>query len=77
MKLTAMLLVAAAAYAQTTKMPTTDVEKIADALRAGPAFITHDAVIADCYQVKNRDCHTDSFPATLLQPWNDSGMTLV
>jgi hypothetical protein len=47
MKLTAMLLVAAAACAQTTKMPTTDAEKIADALRAGPQFITHGAVIAD------------------------------
>jgi len=31
----------------TSKFPTTDSEKIADALRAGPAFITKDATVLD------------------------------
>jgi hypothetical protein len=33
--------------ANTSQHPANDKAKIADALRAGPAFITHDAVIAD------------------------------
>ena len=38
-----------AAYGQTaeTKLPATDAEKIADALRAGPAFVTKDATLLD------------------------------
>jgi len=50
MKLTTFLILAGlAAQAQpvTEKRPTTDAEKIADALRAGPAFITKDATILD------------------------------
>jgi hypothetical protein len=41
--------IAAAAQpgAYTSQRPANDEAKIADALRAGPAFITHDAVIAD------------------------------
>ncbi len=35
------------AYAQKSHMPSTDEEKIADALRAGPTFITHEATILD------------------------------
>ena len=37
------------AYGQTaeTKLPATDAEKIADALRAGPAFVTKDATLLD------------------------------
>jgi hypothetical protein len=30
-----------------TKLPATDAEKIADALRAGPAFVTKDATLLD------------------------------
>jgi hypothetical protein len=56
MKLIAMLWMAAAVYAQTTKMPVTDAEKIADALRAGPAFITKDAAIAD-WPANPKDFH--------------------
>src|SRR4029077_18868612 len=50
MKLTVMILcAAAAAFAQTTEspMPVTDAEKIADALRAGPLFVTKDATRLD------------------------------
>ena len=38
-----------AAYGQAaeTKLPATDAEKIADALRAGPAFVTKDATLLD------------------------------
>ena len=38
-----------AAYGQTaeTKLPATDAEKIADALRAGPDFVTKDATLLD------------------------------
>src|SRR5262245_10747959 len=44
-----LVLVAAAFIAQTAKdkLPTTDAEKIADALRAGPAFITKNATLLD------------------------------
>lgn len=46
--LTAVLLTAAAAIAQSPDQPTaTDSEKIAGALRAGPAFITKDATVLD------------------------------
>ncbi|MGA7854918.1 MAG: hypothetical protein WCA15_16455 [Candidatus Acidiferrales bacterium] len=46
--LTAVLLTAAAAFAQSSeRFPVTDAEKIADALRAGPAFITKDATVMD------------------------------
>ncbi|HWE53591.1 MAG TPA: hypothetical protein VG273_27620 [Bryobacteraceae bacterium] len=38
---------AAAVHAQTSKMPTTDAEKIANAPRAGPAFITRDWTLLD------------------------------
>lgn len=50
MKLITMVLFAAtAAFAQTAEspMPVTDAEKIADALRAGPAFVTKDATLLD------------------------------
>jgi len=46
MKLTTIVLLAvSAACAQTSESsrPTTDAEKIADALRAAPAFVTKDA----------------------------------
>jgi hypothetical protein len=45
----AALAASLAAFAQTNMRPAqaTDKEKIADALMAGPAFITKDAVIAD------------------------------
>jgi hypothetical protein len=44
-----LILFGSSAYNQqpTSKFPTTDAEKIADALRAGPAFITKDATILD------------------------------
>lgn len=46
--LTAVLLTAAAAFPQASdRLPVTDAEKIADALRAGPAFITRDATLLD------------------------------
>jgi hypothetical protein len=46
--LASVLLTAVAALAQSSdRMPKTDAEKIADALRAGPAFITKDATILD------------------------------
>jgi hypothetical protein len=40
---------ASAAFAQTaeSRMPATDAEKIADALRAGPTFVTKDATLLD------------------------------
>src|SRR6266853_2765659 len=42
--LTTVLLTAATAFAQSSdRLPVTDAEKIADALRAGPAFVTKDA----------------------------------
>ena len=50
MKLIIMVLcAAAAAFAQTTesRMPVTDAEKIEDALRAGPVFVTKDATLLD------------------------------
>ncbi|MGA2741675.1 MAG: hypothetical protein ABSG65_30085 [Bryobacteraceae bacterium] len=50
MKLITMVLFAVtAAFAQTAepRMPVTDAEKIADALRAGPAFVTTDATLLD------------------------------
>src|ERR1700689_504534 len=48
-RLAAALAASLAAFAQTNMRPSqaTDKEKIADALRAGPAFITRDAVLAD------------------------------
>ena len=50
MRLIAMIcLMAACAFAQNaeSRLPVTDAEKIADALRAGPAFITKDATLLD------------------------------
>jgi hypothetical protein len=50
MKLITMVLFAVtAAFAQTAeaRMPVTDAEKIADALRAGPVFVTKDATLLD------------------------------
>jgi hypothetical protein len=44
--LTTVLLTVATAFAQSSdRLPVTDAEKIADALRAGPAFITKDAFV--------------------------------
>jgi hypothetical protein len=51
MKLIILVFCAAAiAVAQTkeSRMPVTDSEKIADALRAGPVFVTKDAMLLDC-----------------------------
>src|ERR1700761_6902366 len=46
--LTTVLLTVSAAFAQSSdRLPMTDAEKIADALRAGPAFITKDATVLD------------------------------
>ena len=49
MKLLAIVLLAmATAFAQSSdRLPVTDAEKIADALRAGPAFVTKDATLLD------------------------------
>jgi hypothetical protein len=47
-KLTAtVILTGVLASAQTPKLPTTDPEKIADALRAGPDFVTKNATLLD------------------------------
>ena len=46
--LTTVLLTVASAFAQSSdRLPVTDAEKIADALRAGPAFITKEATLLD------------------------------
>jgi len=46
--LTTVLLTAATAFAQSSdRLPVTDAEKNADALRAGPAFVTKDATLLD------------------------------
>ena len=46
--LTTVLLTVATAFAQSSdRLPVTDAEKIADALRGGPAFITKDATVLD------------------------------
>jgi hypothetical protein len=46
--LTTVVLTVATAFAQSSdRLPATDTEKIADALRAGPAFITKDATLLD------------------------------
>jgi hypothetical protein len=46
--LTTVLLTIAAGFAQTPeRMPMTDPDKIADALRAGPAFLTKNATVLD------------------------------
>jgi hypothetical protein len=46
--LISVLLTAVAAFAQPSdRLPVTDAEKIADALRGGPAFITNDATVCD------------------------------
>jgi hypothetical protein len=46
--LTGVLLTAVTAFAQSSdRLPVTDAEKIADALRGGPAFITKDATVLD------------------------------
>jgi hypothetical protein len=47
--ITIVLFAATAAFAQTgeSRMPVTDAEKIADALRAGPVFVTKDATLLD------------------------------
>jgi hypothetical protein len=49
MKLIMMAYITASAFAQKpeSRLPSTDAEKIADALRAGPAFITKDATLLD------------------------------
>jgi hypothetical protein len=45
---TSVLLTAATAFPQLSdRLPLTDAEKIADALRAGPAFITKEATVVD------------------------------
>src|SRR5271155_5165007 len=45
---TVLLAAATAAFAKSSdRLPVTDAEKIADALRAGPAFITNDATLLD------------------------------
>jgi hypothetical protein len=45
---TTILLTVATALAQSSdRLPVTDAEKIADAMRAGPAFITKDATVLD------------------------------
>ena len=46
--LTSVLLTAVTAFAQSSdRLPVTNAEKIADALRAGPAFVTKDATLLD------------------------------
>jgi hypothetical protein len=46
--LTSVLLTAVTAFAQSSdRLPVTDAEKIGDALRGGPAFITNDATVRD------------------------------
>ena len=46
--LTTVTLTVATAFAQSSdRLPVTDAEKIADALRAGPAFITKNATVLD------------------------------
>src|SRR5258708_7979865 len=46
--LTSVLLTAVTAFPQSSdRLPVTDAEKIADSLRAGPAFITKDATVLD------------------------------
>src|SRR3984893_1357910 len=47
--ITIVLFATTAAFAQAAKsrMPVTDAEKIADALHAGPAFVTKDATLLD------------------------------
>jgi hypothetical protein len=46
--LTTVLLTVVAAFPQSSdRLPVTDEEKIADAMRAGPAFITKDATVLD------------------------------
>ena len=46
--LTSVLFTAATGFAQSSdRLPVTDTEKIADALRGGPAFITKDATVRD------------------------------
>jgi hypothetical protein len=46
--LTSVLLTAVPAFPQSSdRLPVTDADKIADALRAGPAFITKDATVLD------------------------------
>jgi hypothetical protein len=46
--LTSVLLTAVGAFAQSSgRLPVTDADKIADALRAGPGFITRDATVRD------------------------------
>jgi hypothetical protein len=46
--LVTVLLTAVSAFAQSSdRLPVTDEEKIADALRAGPAFITKNATLLD------------------------------
>ena len=46
--LTTILLAAATAFAQSSdRLPATDAQKIADALRGGPEFITLDATLLD------------------------------
>jgi hypothetical protein len=49
MKLIMMAYITASAFAQKpeSRLPSTDAEKIADALRAGPRFITKDATLLD------------------------------
>lgn len=55
--ITIAFLTATAAFAQTPKSrtPSTDPEKIADALRAGPAFISKDATLLDWPSAPGRE----------------------
>jgi hypothetical protein len=45
--ITIVIVIGTAAYAQEPKLPATDAEKIKDALRAGPVFVTKDATLLD------------------------------
>jgi hypothetical protein len=46
--LTTVILSAATVFGQPSdRLPVTDTEKVADALRAGPAFVTKDATLLD------------------------------
>jgi hypothetical protein len=50
---TVLLAAATAAFAKSSdRLPVTDAEKIADALRAGPKFITKDATLLDWPSVR-------------------------
>jgi hypothetical protein len=55
--LTTVLLTAATAFTQSSdRLPVTDAEKIADASRAGPEFITRDATLLDWPSAPGGEC---------------------